>query len=118
MSWEDILKDDKTSLFSLSDAIGKTNSKQKKKLKKVLQASEPTEFFGQEMTKLTELIDELKGVDVIKTDKKLNKEMKKFEEANLDIVATASKLRKEYETLYNQLRGLVYPKSKGKLGDK
>ena len=118
MSWETILKNKKPSLFSLSIDLEKMDSKQKKRLKKVLQASEPTEFFGQEMTKLTELIDELKSVDVIKTDKKLNKEMKKFDEANLDIVATASKLRKEYETLYNQLRGLVYPKSKGKLGDK
>ena len=118
MSWENILKKDKLSLFSLEDAIDKTDSKQKKKLKKVLQASEPTEFFGQEMTKLTELIDELKNVELIKTDKKLNKKMKSFEETNLDIVATASKLRKNYETLYNQLRGLVYPKGKGKLGEK
>ncbi len=118
MSWENILKKDKPSLFSLKDAIGKTDSKRRKKLKKVLQASEPTEFFGQEMTKLTELIDELKDLDLVKTDKKLTKEMKGFEEKNLDIVATASKLRKEYETLYNQLRGLVYPKKKGKLGDK
>jgi len=59
-----------------------------------------------------------RAVNLNEMTKKLNKEMKGFEEKNLDIVATASKLRKEYETLYNQLRGLVYPKKKGKLGDK
>ena len=31
MSWENILKKDESSLFSLEDAIGKTDSKQKKK---------------------------------------------------------------------------------------
>ena len=50
--------------------------------------------------------------------KLITKKKLKIEESNLDIVATASKLRKDYETLYNQLRGLVYPKGKGKLGDK
>ena len=30
----------------------------------------------------------------------------------IDIVATATKLRKEYELLYRQLRDLVYPQKK------
>ena len=40
-------------------------------------------------------------------------EIKKLEtmnETNLDIVASAAELRKDYETLYRQLRGIVYPK--------
>ena len=37
-----------------------------------------------------------------------------MDERNIDIVATASKLRKEYELLYRQLDDLVYPvKKKG-----
>jgi hypothetical protein len=36
--------------------------------------------------------------------------METMDEQNIDIIATASKLRKEYETLYRQIRKLVYPK--------
>jgi len=39
--------------------------------------------------------------------------MKSMDERNIDIVATATKLRKEYELLYRQLRDLIYPKGKG-----
>ena len=46
----------------------------------------------------------------VKSDKKLSKKMETMDEQNIDIVATASKLRKEYETLYRQIRKLVYPK--------
>jgi len=35
--------------------------------------------------------------------------MKSMDERNVDIVATATKLRKEYELLYRQLRDIVYP---------
>ena len=45
------------------------------------------------------------------------KKMNKIDEANVSLIAAASELRKDYETLYRQLRGLVYPKSKGDLGD-
>ena len=48
----------------------------------------------------------------MKSDKKLNKKMKSMDERNVDIVATATKLRKEYELLYRQLRDLIYPKGK------
>jgi len=99
-------KDSKTILNSL-------DTKQTKKLKKTLQAAEPTEFFGQDFTKMGELIDVLKDLDLTKSDKKLNKRMKSMDERNLDIVATATKLRKDYETLYRQLREMVYPKKKG-----
>ena len=88
------------------------NAKQKKRLKKTLQAAEPTEFFGQDFTKLGELIETLRELDLTKSDKKLNKKMKSMDERNIDIVATATKLRKEYELLYRQLRDLVYPQKK------
>jgi len=97
-----------------SDTIlNSLNPKQTKKLKKTLQSAEPTEFFGQDFTKMGQLIDVLKELDFTKSDKKLNKRMKSMDERNLDIVATATKLRKDYETLYRQLREMVYPKKKG-----
>lgn len=88
------------------------DAKQRKRLKKTLQAAEPTEFFGQDFTKLGELIEALRELDFTKSDKKLNKKMKSMDERNIDIVATATKLRKEYELLYRQLRDLVYPQKK------
>ena len=90
--------------------------KERKRIKKILQSAEPTEFFGQDFTKLGELVGELKSLNFIKSDDKLKKKMKGMDERNVDIVASASKLRKEYELLYRQLRDLIYPK--GKKGEK
>tara|TARA_R100001510_G_C7562884_1_gene142275 strand:+ start:108 stop:467 length:360 start_codon:yes stop_codon:yes gene_type:complete len=90
------------------------DSKTKKKLKKTLQSAEPTEFFGQDFTKLGDLIEVLSELEFTKSDKKLNKKLKTMDERNIDIVATATKLRKEYELLYRQLRDLVYPQKKRK----
>ena len=105
-----ILKEEKQKPKEVLDSL---DAKGRKRLKKVLQASEPTEFFGQDFTKLGELIEVLRELDLTKSDKKLNKKMKSMDERNIDIVATATKLRKEYELLYRQLRDLIYPKGKG-----
>ena len=94
------------------EILDSLDAKQTKRLKKTLQAAEPTEFFGQDFTKLGELIETLRELDLTKSDKKLNKKMKSMDERNIDIVATATKLRKEYELLYRQLRDLVYPQKK------
>ncbi len=59
-----------------------------------------------------ELIDVLKDLQLVKDDSKLNKKMKSMDERNIDIVANATELRKDYELLYRQLRDLVYPKKK------
>ena len=107
---EFILKEKKEVQKTILSSLDK---KQTKRLKKTLQAAEPTEFFGQDFTKMGDLIDILKELDFTKSDKKLNKRMKSMDERNLDIVATATKLRKDYETLYRQLREMVYPKKKG-----
>jgi len=104
-----ILKEEKKRPKKLLDSL---DAKGRKKLKKTLQAAEPTEFFGQDFTKLGELISTLKELELIKSDKKLNKKMKSMDERNIDIVATATKLRKEYELLYRQLRDLVHPSGK------
>ena len=44
--------------------------------KKVLQASQPTEFFGNDFTQMGQLISILKELDLVKGDSKLNKKMK------------------------------------------
>jgi len=104
-----ILKAEKQVPKKILDSL---DTKGRKRLKKTLQSAEPTEFFGQDFTKLGELINTLKELDLMKSDKKLNKKMKSMDERNIDIVATATKLRKEYELLYRQLRDLVYPRGK------
>ena len=105
-----ILKEEKKE--SPKEVLDSMDAKARKKLKKTLQSAEPTEFFGQDFTKLGDLITVLKALDLMKSDKKLNKKMKSMDERNVDIVATATKLRKEYELLYRQLRDLIYPKGK------
>ena len=97
--------------------LNSLDPKQKKALKKTLQAAEPTEFFGQDFTKLGELLKMIEDLDFTKSDKKLTKKVKSMDERNLDIVATATKLRKEYELLYRQIRDLVYPQPKRKKGE-
>jgi len=61
---------------------------------------------------LGDLIELMSQLDLVKSDKKLDKKMKSMDERNIDIVATAAKLRKEYELLYQQLRDMVYPNRK------
>lgn len=84
----------------------------RKKVKKTLQATQPTEFFGQDFTRLGELLETMKSVGIEKRD---NKKLEAMEEKNLEIVASAAELRKDYETLYNQVRSMIYPKKKGDL---
>ena len=105
----DISKEEKKS----QDILDSLDAKQKKRLKKTLQAAEPTEFFGQDFTKLGDLLEMIDGLEFTKADKKLTKKVKSMDERNIDIVATATKLRKEYELLYRQIRDLVYPKRRG-----
>ena len=110
MKSDDIEKEHSPILDSLDD-------KKRKLVKKKIQAAEPTEYFGQDFTQLGELVDTLRELDLIKSDKKMNKKMKTMSEANVDIVATAAKLRKQYEILYAQLRSVVYPRKEGDLRD-
>ena len=108
----DILKQDIEK--ETSPILDSLDKKQKKHLKKTLQSAEPSEYFGQDFTKLGELIDLMSELQLIKGDKKMNKKMKSMREENTDVVATAAKLRKNYEQLYRQLQSVVYP---GKQGD-
>ncbi len=96
--------------------LDKANPKQKKKIKKVLQSVQPSEYMGQDFTKLGDLLDELNDLPVTKS-KPMQKKMESLSERNTDLVARAAELRKDYDTLYRQLRGMIYPKSKGDLGE-
>ena len=107
---ESVKKEESTILNAL-------DSKEKKKLKKTLQAAEPSEYFGQDFTQLGDLIGMMEELDLVKDDNKMKKKMKSIGEQNVDMVATASKLRKQYEQLYRQVRKIVYPKSAGSLRD-
>lgn len=102
MAWQEILK--------ASEFLEKLEPKQKKKIKKLLQATQPNKNMGDEMTKLEEVIKELEELDLVKSDKLLTKKMKSFREKNLDILASAAELRKDYQTLYDQIRSMAYPK--------
>ena len=102
MSWQSILLK--------SNLLEKVEPKQKKRIKKLMQSAQPTEFFGKDMTQLGDLITEMKSLDMMKADKNLNKKMEGFDEKNLEIVASAAELRKDYEVLYEQIYSMVYPK--------
>lgn len=110
MSWEEMV------MKEASPLLEKVDGKTRKRIKKLLQSSQPTEYMGQEFTELGGLIDELRNKGVVKS-KSLHKKLESMSEVNLDIVAKASELRKNYEVLYRQIRGTIYPKSKGRLGE-
>lgn len=113
---EQKINDDFDRTFGINKSlVEKLDPKEKKKIKKLLQSAQPSEFMGQEITQLSDLLTAMKGLDLVKNDKNMQKKFEKFDENNLDLVATASELRKDYETLYNQLRAEIYPKKKGKL---
>ena len=82
-----------------------------------IESVEPTEYFGRDFTQMGELIDMLAQLDLVKADTKLKKKMLTLDERNIDMVATASKLRKEYEVLYREIRDTIYPNKKGELRD-
>ena len=102
MAWQEILK--------ASEFLEKLEPKQKKRIKKLLQVTQPTKNMGDEMTKLEEVITEMENLDMVKSDKALTKKVKSFREKNLDLLASAAELRKDYQTLYDQIRSVAYPK--------
>ena len=113
---EQKINDDFDRTFGINKSlVEKLDPKEKKKIKKLLQSAQPAEVMGQEITQWSDLLTAMKCLDVVKNDKNMQKKFEKFDENNLDLVATASELRKDYETLYNQLRAEIYPKKKGKL---
>jgi len=103
---DDVLLKEDTGL--ILESLSKT---QKKKVKAILNIADPTEYFGHDFLKLAELVKVLKSLGVVKGDKKLNKKILKLEDENLKVVKLATRLRKDYENLYRDLREMIYPKS-------
>ena len=64
--WRDVIKEQ-------SPLLSKLDPKEKKKMKKLLQSTQPSEYFGQDLTKLSDLIKEMQNLDLIKTDKGMSK---------------------------------------------
>ena len=91
--------------------LSSLNKTQKKKLKTILNVADPTEYFGHDFLKLQEVIKVLKTLGVVKGDKKLGKKVIKLEDKNLKVVKLATRLRKDYENLYRDIRELIYPKT-------
>tara|TARA_R100000353_G_scaffold171365_1_gene135731 strand:- start:171 stop:2678 length:2508 start_codon:yes stop_codon:yes gene_type:complete len=87
------------------------NKRQKKKIKAILNIADPTEYFGHDFLKLSELIRLLRTLGVVKGDKKLNKKVLRLDDENIKVVKLATRLRKDYEKLYRELREMIYPKS-------
>lgn len=105
-------KEDEKETTSLDDILSSLSDKERRRVKKTVQSAEPTEYFGKDFTKLGDLLNMMKDLKLIKSDKKLTKKVKSMEERNIDIVATATKLRKEYELLYRQIEKMLYPRRK------
>ena len=125
--YDEASKDTKKSLGDLLDYLGESddiivkedtglileslNKTQKKKLKTILNVADPTEYFGHDFLKLADVIKVLKSLGVVKGDKQLGKKVIKLEDKNLKVVKLATKLRKDYERLYDELRKLIFPKA-------
>ena len=126
-AYEKASDDTKKSLGDLLDYLGESddiivkedtglileslNKTQKKKLKTILNVADPTEYFGHDFLKLADVIKVLKSLGVVKGDKQLGKKVIKLEDKNLKVVKLATKLRKDYERLYDELRKLIFPKA-------
>tara|TARA_R100000152_G_C6692038_1_gene123409 strand:+ start:310 stop:798 length:489 start_codon:yes stop_codon:yes gene_type:complete len=96
--------------FIVKSILEKIDAKKKKKIKEALQDAAPTGTFTQQIDKISTLMDEFKSMGIYKTDDAFKKKMEGFEEKNLEMVASAASVGKQYETLYGEMRELVYPK--------
>tara|TARA_R110002051_G_scaffold66118_1_gene119901 strand:- start:2202 stop:2672 length:471 start_codon:yes stop_codon:yes gene_type:complete len=130
MTWQDVLKSaskyesavaeefapEEMNKKDDSPLLQKLNKKQKKKVKKLLQAAQPSEYLGQEYTKAGALLEELNALGLMKS-KSEKKLLAKLDESNVDIIAASAELRKDYENMYRRIRGLVYPKRREVFSD-
>ena len=96
--------------FVAKSILEKIDVKKKKKIKKALQDAAPSGAFTKQIDKLSTLMDEFKSMGIYKTDDAFRKKMEGFEEKNLEMVTSAASVGKQYETLYGEMRELVYPK--------
>lgn len=84
--------------------LNELNPRQRRRLKTHLQDAEPTKFFGEEYLKLTKVINTL--ADIV--DSAEEEELEGMDEENLKLIKKLAHLRKRYETLYEEIYGMVY----------
>jgi len=84
--------------------LGELNTKERRRIKTYLQDAEPTKFFGEEYLKLTKVINTLGSI----VDSAEEDELEGMDEENLKLIKKLAHLRKRYETLYEEIYGMVY----------
>lgn len=80
------------------------STKERRKVKTMLQNAHPTEYFGEDYLRLGKVINIIDGL----AEDEEAKLLEKLGVKNLQMVKTAASLRKKYENLYKKLYDMVY----------
>ena len=109
------IKDNKPPFFDFYLNIGRDgmvkkadlsglSTKERRKVKTMLQNAHPTEYFGEDYLRLGKVINIIDGL----AEDEEAKLLEKLGVKNLQMVKTAASLRKKYENLYKKLYDMVY----------
>jgi hypothetical protein len=93
----------KSGSVSKADLSG-LSSKERRKVKTMLQNAHPTEYFGEDYLRLGKVINIIDGL----AEDEEAELLEKLGVKNLQMVKTAASLRKKYENLYKKLYDMVY----------
>lgn len=96
-------------LYLESGAVSKADlsglsTKERRKVKTMLQNAHPTEYFGEDYLRLGKVINIIDGL----AEDEEAELLEKLGVKNLQMVKTAASLRKKYENLYKKLYDMVY----------
>ena len=96
-------------LYLKSGAVSKADlsglsTKERRKVKTMLQNAHPTEYFGEDYLRLGKVINIIDGL----AEDEEAELLEKLGVKNLQMVKTAASLRKKYENLYKKLYDMVY----------
>lgn len=80
------------------------STKERRKVKTMLQNAHPTEYFGEDYLRLGKVINIIDGL----AEDEEAELLEKLGVKNLQMVKTAASLRKKYENLYKKLYDMVY----------
>jgi len=84
--------------------LSELSTKERRKVKTMLQNAHPTEYFGEDYLRLGKVINIIDGL----AEDEEAKLLEKLGVKNLQMVKTAASLRKKYENLYKKLYDMVY----------
>jgi len=93
----------KSGSVSKADLSG-LSTKERRKVKTMLQNAHPTEYFGEDYLRLGKVINIIDGL----AEDEEAELLEKLGVKNLQMVKTAASLRKKYENLYKKLYDMVY----------